>query len=66
MENKSFLATEVGRLALAGLLVLLSFPVIYCGIRLSVGALAYVGMAMIVVGMAIPPVMSFAHRDSKE
>ena len=63
MEQRSFFRTEVGKMSLAGLLVLLAFPLIYLGVTLpGMTALAYVGLGMIIVGMAAAPVMSFLNR----
>ena len=56
MKKQNFFATDFGRQTLAFLLILLSFPVICCGFRFSLEALVYMGMGLIVAGMAIAPV----------
>ena len=56
MKKQNFFATDFGRQTLAFLLILLSVPVICCGFRFSLEALVYLGMGLIVAGMAIAPV----------
>ena len=56
MKKQNFFATDFGRQTLAFLLILLSFPVICCRFRFSLEALVYLGMGLIVAGMAIAPV----------
>lgn len=55
MGKGSFFSTEMGQQALAGILSVLSFPVIYCGLKFSVEWLAYVGLALIVIGLGMAP-----------
>lgn len=62
MDKKNFFSTEFGRQTLAGILILISFPVIYCGINFSMEILAYLGMALIVAGMGLSPVMMLVSR----
>jgi len=60
MEKKSFLKTEVGRLGIAGIIVLLAFPVICLGINIEqLSVFMYLGLAMIAGGMAAAPIYTF-------
>jgi len=66
MDKQKFFSTEFGQQALAGILVLISFPVIYCGIKLSADLLAYTGMVFILVGMGIAPAVLVAQLFSRK
>lgn len=66
MKKQNFFATDFGRQTLAFLLILLSFPVICCGFEFSLEVLTYLGVGLIVAGMAIAPISMVVTLFSKK
>jgi len=58
MSKVSFFFTEIGMLSIAGLIILLAFPLITLGVNEGFDVLVYVGMVMIIGAMASAPAMS--------
>lgn len=65
MKGKNLFSTEIGQQALAGILSVVSFPVIYCGLKFSVDPLAYIGLILIVVGLGMAPVVMLLPKKKK-
>lgn len=65
MNMGNFFASEMGQQTTAGILTVLSFPVIYSGIRFSLPALYYVGMVLIVAGMGMAPVLMLLPKKQR-
>lgn len=64
MKN-GFFQTNEGKLGAAMILVLLSLPVIVLSLGAGSEAGGVVGVVMICLGMAYPPVKSFADKKKK-
>lgn len=59
MKQQSFFSTETGKLSIAGIVILLAFPLIFFGVNTGLSALAYLGFIMIVVSLASAPIFAF-------
>lgn len=60
--KKGFFTTNEGKLAASAILILLSLPVIVISLNNGFETGGGIGVAMICMGMAYPPVRSFLRR----
>lgn len=60
---KSFFRTKTGLQTLAGLITILSFPLLYIGILGESNILMLIGMVLIICGMLSSPIMKFLKID---
>ena len=66
MKKTSFWSSEVGKMSIACIILLLAFPVSLIGMSNGVNAALYLGLVMILGALASAPVMSLmAHLKNK-
>lgn len=68
MQAQSFFRTKEGGLSIAGLVILVSFPITLLGIHTGADWLSAVGLGLILLGMIYSPLRTyvFGKRERKE